>query len=95
MKQFIDVHDRAHKTFPEKVSKEEFAKVLAKYDSASREEGVVVLRTYVNLEEGRAWCLNVAADAEAVRRAHQRIGLPFDAITEVAGAAPTDLLLAK
>jgi hypothetical protein len=32
----------------------------------------------------------MAEDAEAVRRAHERVGLPYDSITEVATATPGD-----
>lgn len=91
MKFFIDTHDRAAGTFPEKVSKEEFAAVFSQYEAAAREEGVVVLRTHLNLEEGRMFCFNMAPDAAAVERAHARLGLKFDSITEVSTATPGDL----
>jgi hypothetical protein len=32
----------------------------------------------------------MAADADAVKRAHERVGLPFDSISEVATATPGD-----
>jgi hypothetical protein len=94
MKYFIDVHDRANKTFPEKISKQEFAGFFAKFEAACREEGVVLLRIHVSLEDGRAYCLTSAPNADAVRRAHQRVGLPFDRITEVTTTTPGDLFLA-
>jgi hypothetical protein len=52
---------------------------------------VVVLRAHLSLEAGRAFCLNMAPDAEAVRRAHDRVGLPFDSITEITTATPGDI----
>jgi hypothetical protein len=48
---------------------------------------VVPLRVHVGYDEGRAFCFTMAPDADAVRRAHERVGLPFDSITEVATQA--------
>lgn len=90
MKFFLDTHDRSRGTFPEKLTPEEFEGFFAKYEQACYEEGVVSLRTHVGYEDGRAFCLNMAPDAEAVKRAHARVGLPFDSITEVATATPGD-----
>jgi hypothetical protein len=47
------------------------------------------------MREGRAFCYNLAPDADAVRRAHERVGLPFDSITEVTTMTPGDMLLAS
>lgn len=91
MKFFVDTHDRRNKTFPAAITSEQFAEWFVKYENACREEGVVVLRTHVGLEEGRAFCFNMAPNADAVRRAHERAGLPFDSITEVTTATPGDL----
>jgi hypothetical protein len=91
MKFFIDTHDRRSKTFPAELSKPAFAEFFAKYERACREEGVVVLRSHVGIEEGRAYCFNMAPSAEHVRRAHERAGLPFETITEVTTATPGDL----
>ncbi len=91
---FVDAHDRKNSTFPQKLSKEEFAAFFQKYEAACREEGVVLLRVSVGLEQGRAYCYTAAPSAEAVKRAHERVGLPFDAITEVANATPGDLAFA-
>lgn len=90
MRFFLDTHDRTRKTFPEKLSPEEFEKFFALYEQACYEENVVPIRTHVSYESGRAFCLNMAADADAVRRAHERIGLPFDSIVEVTTASPGD-----
>ncbi len=88
---FIDVHDRKNGTFPAKISKEEFAGFFAKYEEACQAEGVALLRIHVNLEEGRAYCFTMAPSADAVKRAHQRVGLPYDGITEVTTVTPGDL----
>lgn len=93
LRYFIDTHDRARQTFPENLSPEDFAGFYAQYQAVCREEGVVPLRTHVGFAEGRAFCFNMAPDAEAVRRVHERLGLPFDAITEVTTATPGDMFL--
>ncbi len=91
MKFFLDTHDQTKKTFPGGISKEDFAAFFAKYEKAAREEGVVILRVHVGFEEGRAFCFNMAPSADHVRRAHEKVGLPFDSITEVTTATPGDL----
>ncbi len=88
---FLDTHNRDQGTFPAQIDREGFAKFFTAYQQACREEGVVTLRVLVGMEEGRAFCLNMAADADAVRRAHEKVGLPFDSITEVSTATPGDL----
>ncbi|MBI4986994.1 MAG: DUF4242 domain-containing protein [Rhodocyclales bacterium] len=90
MKFFLDTHDRANQTFPAGLTPEQFEGFYALYEQACYAEGVVPLRTHVGYADGRAFCFNMAPDAEAVRRAHQRVGLPFDAIVEVATATPGD-----
>jgi hypothetical protein len=92
-KYFIDVHDRRNGTFPAKISKEELAGFFAKYEAACREEGVTLLRLHVSLEEGKAYCFTSARSADAVKKAHERVGLPFDGITEVNTVTPGDLYL--
>ncbi len=92
-KYFIDTHDRKNGTFPAKISKEELAGFFAKYEAACREEGVTLLRLHVSLEEGKAYCFTTAKSADAVKRAHERVGLPFDGITEVTTITPADLYL--
>lgn len=91
MKMFVDTHDKNAGSFPEHISREDFAAVFDKYQGAAVEEGVVVMQAMVNAGEGRMFCVNLAADAEAVRRAHAKAGLHFDSITEVATASPGDL----
>lgn len=91
MRFFIDTHDRTRQTFPEKLSPEDFEGFYAKYEAACYDEGVVPLRTHVGFEDGRAFCFNMAPDADAVRRVHDRLDLPFDSITEVTTATPGDM----
>lgn len=90
MRFFIDTHDRTRQTFPEQLSMEDFEKFYALYEQACYEECVVPVRLHVSYEDGRAFCLNMATDADAVRRAHERVGLPYDSITEVTTATPGD-----
>jgi hypothetical protein len=87
---FIDTHDRDKKTFPDQLSRADFEAFFAKYEQACYAEGVVPLRVHVGYGEGRAFCFNMAPDADAVKRAHARVGLPFDSITEVSTATPGD-----
>lgn len=90
LKFFIDTHDRNNKTFPAGLTPEQFEGFYAKYEEACYAEGVIPLRVHVGYQDGRAFCFNMAPDADAVRRAHERVGLPFDGITEVATATPAD-----
>jgi hypothetical protein len=91
MKFFLDTHDQSSKTFPAGMSKQEFADFFAHYEQFARAEGVVVLRVHVGIDEGRAYCFNMAPSADHVRRAHEKAGLPFETITEVTTATPGDL----
>mgnify|MGYP000944908411 CR=1 FL=1 len=95
MRCYIDTHDRQTGTFPENLSPEDFERFYASYEAVCFEEGVVPLRTHVGLKDGRAFCFNMAPDAEAVRRVHERLDLPFDSITEVATATPGDLFFRR
>lgn len=90
LKFFIDTHDRNNKTFPAKISPAEFESFYAKYEKACYEEGVIPVRLHVGYKDGRAFCLTMAPDTDAVKRAHDKVGLPYDAITEVAMATPGD-----
>jgi hypothetical protein len=91
MKYFVDTHDHRSGTFPKGISKPDFASFFAQYEKEARDEDVVVLRTHVGFADGRAFCFNAASDADAVRRAHEKAGLPFDTISEVSTATPGDL----
>ncbi|MFZ2268319.1 MAG: DUF4242 domain-containing protein [Azonexus sp.] len=90
MRYFLDTHDRARGSFPEQLTPADFEVFYAEYEKACRAEGVIPLRTHVGYADGRAFCLNLAPDAEAVKRAHARVGLPFDEISEVGTASPGD-----
>ncbi|MGO9486391.1 MAG: DUF4242 domain-containing protein [Rhodomicrobium sp.] len=91
MKFFIDTHDAAKGTFPAGISKEQFAGFYTKFEEACRAEGVISLRAHAGFADGRAYCFTMASDADAVRRAHERVGLNFDSITEVVTSTPGDL----
>jgi hypothetical protein len=90
MKYYMDTHDKAAGTFPAGLSKQDLAGFAVAFEEACRAEGVVLLRVHVNLEAGKAYCLTAAPDADAVRRAHERVKLPFDGITEVHTVTPGD-----
>jgi len=91
---FMDTHHREQGTFPAEIDTPAFRQFFAAYQEACAAEGVIPVRTHVGFEEGRAFCYNLAPDADAVRRAHERVGLPFDEITEVLTMSPGDMLLA-
>lgn len=95
MKFFIDTHDQNDKTFPSGLTTEQFEGFFAQYEQACLAEGVVLLRVHVGFGEGRAFCFTMAPDAEAVRRAHERVGLPFNEITEVTTATPGDVFFRR
>lgn len=88
LKLFIDTHDRVNGTFPVGLTPTQFESFFSDYERACAEEGVIPMGTHVGYEDGRAYCLNLAPDAEAIRRAHERVGLPFDSVTEVSTASP-------
>jgi hypothetical protein len=90
MRFFLDTHDKANRTFPDQLSVEDFEGFFSLYEKACLEEGVIPVRVHVGYNEGRAFCLNMAPDEAAVKRAHDRVGLPYDTITEVTTATPGD-----
>lgn len=90
MRYFLDTHDRQLGTFPEQLTPLQFEAFFEQYEQACLAEGVVAIRAHVAYGDGRAFCLNLAPDADAIRRAHERVGLPFDSIVEVAMATPGD-----
>lgn len=91
MKMYIDTHDVADGTFPEGLTQEQFAGFYPKYVEACRAEGVVSMKVHVGLTQGRAFCVTLAPNADAVRHAHERAGLPFGTITEVSDASQFDM----
>ncbi len=90
MKFFVDTHDVTKETFPKGITKQQFEGFFQSYEEACQEENVIILRVHVAYEEGRAFCFTMAPDAEAVKKAHERVGLPFDSIAEVETATPGD-----
>jgi len=93
MKFFLDTHDRANKTFPDKISRQEFKQFYKAYKEACYAENVIPVRLHVGYDGGKAFCLTMAPDEESVRKAHKRAGLPYDSITEVEFATPGDTFL--
>ncbi|MCI5076691.1 nickel-binding protein [Oricola sp.] len=91
MRMFVDTHDQAKGTFPEGLSEAEFSQFFVTFEEACRQEGVVILSANVGLAEGRAFCMTLAPSEDAVRRAHECVGLPYDSITEVETATPGSL----
>ena len=92
MKYFIDTHDKTKGSFPkEKLSAGDFVGTYQEFDKACEKERVTATGAHVNLEEGKAFCFTTGPDAEAVRRAHEAIDMPFDSITEVKRVTGVDL----
>lgn len=92
MRFFIDTHDKNNGTFPSEITTEQFKDFYKSYEEVCREEGVISLKIHAGLEDGRAFCLNMASDVESVFRVHERMGLPYDNITEVSSISPEDIL---
>jgi len=90
---YMDTHDQKNGTFPGGIGPEALADFYRLYEEACEAEGVVSLRIHVGFAEGRAFCFNMAPDVDAVKRVHERVGLPYDSITEVNTISPADLLL--
>lgn len=93
MRYFIDTHDQANGTFPADLSAGQLREFFGGFEEACLAEGVIIVRLHVSLDAGRAFCLTMAPDSEAIRRAHERVGLPFDEVTEVNTITPADLYL--
>jgi hypothetical protein len=91
---FLDTHDRDQGSFPATFGKTDMVGFYPAYEAACYAEGVIPVRLHVGFGSGRAFCLTMAPDADAVKRAHDRLGLPYDSITEVTLAAPGDALFA-
>jgi hypothetical protein len=51
MRLFIDVHDKKNQTFPE-ISREDFEKFLGEFNKSCHQNGVVIVRSHVNLHDG-------------------------------------------
>lgn len=90
MKFFIDTHDAKNETFPKGITPPQFEGFFAKYEEACQVENVIILRVHVAYEDEKAFCFTMAPDADCVKRAHERVGLLFDDISEVKTATPGD-----
>jgi len=84
MKYFIDTHDKSKGSWPAKnVTGNEFIEIYSSFETALEEVGGADLGAHVNVAEGKAYCFTKGPDAEAIRRAHEKLNFPFDSITEV------------
>ena len=92
MRFFIDTHDKTSGTFPEGITPQQLEEFYKLYQKACEEEGVISVNINVGLDKGRAFCLNMAKNEEAVKRVHDKVGLPYDTITEVKSISPADLM---
>ncbi|WP_228126515.1 DUF4242 domain-containing protein [Candidatus Marinarcus aquaticus] len=93
MKFFIDTHDKNTQTFPADITPKQMESFYQKYEAACAQEGVISLRIHVGFEDGKAFCFNMAPNVEAVKRVHDKVGLPYESITEVNTITPADLAL--
>ncbi|MBZ5581996.1 MAG: DUF4242 domain-containing protein [Acidobacteriia bacterium] len=92
MKYFIDTHDRTKGSWPRReVSEAEFIDIYSGFEKACEDEGGADLGAHVNVAGGKAFCFTKGPDAEAIRRAHDKLGFPFDSITEVRRVTGVDL----
>ena len=92
MKYFIDTHDKAKGSFPEKVlTEEEFFDQFNALEIAAEQFHVFGHAAHVNLEEGKAFCFMSGPDEESIRKAHAAINLPYDSITEVRRVTGADM----
>ena len=92
MKYFIDTHDRAKGSFPQgQLTEAEFFVQFDALEKAAVRFQVEAHAAHVNLKAGKAFCFMSGPDAEAVRKAHEAVHLPFDSITEVRRVTGADL----
>jgi len=64
---------------------------LRGFEKACESEGGLALGAHVNLKQGKAFCFTAGPDVEAIRKAHDAIGLPYDPITDVRRVTGVDL----
>ena len=92
MKYFIDTHDKTKGSFPTgDLTEAEFFAVFDALEDAAPKFGVGAHAAHVSLKEGKAFCFMCGPDAEAIRKAHEAVHLPFDSITEVKRVSGADL----
>jgi len=46
---------------------------------------------FTGMEAGKSFCLTLTKDAKSVECPHEKAGLPFDSITDIKTATPSDL----
>ena len=92
MRFFMDTHDERQGTFPAGITPKEFESFYKLYEQACEEEGVISVKIHAGFSQGRAFCLNMAPNVEAVFRVHEKVGLPYTEITEISTISPSDLL---
>ena len=84
MKYFLDTHDRKAGSFPtEEFGSQQFLDVYNKFDKHCEEEGITLIQAHVNLKEGKAFCITKAPSREAIKRAHEKINLPYTSLVEI------------
>jgi hypothetical protein len=66
-------------------------KFFSGFDEAVEAGGGFAHGAHVNLPEGKAYCLTCADTEAVVAAAHEKIGLPFDSITQVQRVTGMDL----
>ena len=86
----LPLWEKAQESLHRRLGYQDWSSIRSK---ACEEEGVVPMGAHVNCHHGRAYCLLAAPSEEAVRRAHEKIDLPYNKITEVKRLASLDLLL--
>jgi hypothetical protein len=96
MKYFIDTHDITRGSWPSKgVSEDEFISIYSEFENACEEMGGTPLGAHVNVAQGKAYCFTKGPDADAIRRAHEKLSFPFDSITEFRRVTGVDLRPSK
>ena len=88
MKYFIDAHDKTKGSFPKE---EQFFDQFDALEKAGEQFHVVGHAAHVNLKDGKAFCFMSGPGAEAIRKTHAAINLPFDSITEVKRVSGADM----
>jgi hypothetical protein len=92
MKYFIDTHDKTKGSFPaDHMTEGEFIHLYQKFEKALEEVGGADLGAHVNVKGCKAFCFTKGPDADAIRRAHEKLNFPFDSITEVRRVTGVDL----
>ena len=66
-------------------------RIYDEFGKAVAEQGGHDLGAYVNVRECRAFCFTYGPDADAIRRAHEKLHFPYDSITEVRRVTGVDL----